>query len=82
MAIDPFKAVEKALARVKKHAALGKIASLDYDEEADVLYVKFKHSKIVDNEPLDEDGLVLASLNEGREVVGLTIMDAPRFAES
>lgn len=82
MAIDPFKAIEKALVHVKKRVALGKIASLDYDEGADVLYAKFQHSKIVDNEPLDEDGLVLASLNKGREVVGLMIMDASRFAES
>ena len=79
MAIDPFETVGRALAHVEKRVALEKVVSLNYDEEADVLYVKFRHSKIVDNEPLDEKALILASLDEGQEVVGLIIMEASRF---
>ena len=79
MAIDSFETVVRALAHVEKRVALGKVVSLNYDEGADVLYVKFRHSKIVDNEPLDEKGLILASLDESREVVGLMIMEASRF---
>ena len=82
MAIDPFKAVERALSRVERRPALGRVVSLNYDEEADVLYVKFSHSKIVDNEPLDREGLILASLGGGGEVAGLTIMEASRFKQS
>ena len=44
-----------------------------------MLYVKFRHSKIVDNEPLDERGLILASLDESQEVIGLIIMEASSF---
>lgn len=79
MAIDPFETVGKALAHVEKRVALGKVVSLNYDEGADVLYVKFKHSKIVDNEPLDEKGLILASLDESQKIVGLMIMEASSF---
>jgi uncharacterized protein YuzE len=79
MPIDPFETVRRALARVEKHVALGKVVSLNYDEEADVLYVKFRHAKVVDNEPLDEKGLILASLDESQEVVGLMIMEASSF---
>jgi len=79
MAIDPFETVGRALDQVEKPIALGKVVSLNYDEEADVLYVKFRHSKIVDNEPLDERGLILASLDESQEVIGLIIMEASSF---
>lgn len=79
MAIDPFETVRRALAHVEKRVTLGKVVSLNYDEGADVLYVKFRHSKIVDNEPLDEKGLILASLDESQEVVGLMIMEASSF---
>jgi len=80
MALDPFKAVRGALRHIKKPPSLGKIIAIDYDEEADVLYVKFKHSKTVDNKPLDNEGLMLASMDERNEVAGLTIMEASRFA--
>jgi hypothetical protein len=63
MAINPFRTVEKALEKVRLDFKPEKIVSIDY-EEADILYVKFKQSKIVDNEPLDEKGLILASLNK------------------
>jgi len=80
MTIDLFKVVTEALSKVKKSPPVARIIAIDYDEEADVLYVRFKHSRTVDNEPLDKDGLILASLNEQNEVVGLTIMEASVLA--
>lgn len=80
MSIDPFKVVQKALEKVEKPEFPSKIVALNYDEEADVLYVKFKHAKIIDNSPLDDKGLVLASLNEQREIVGLIIIEASKLA--
>lgn len=76
MAINPFQIVDRVLENVRLDFKPEKIVSIDYDEEADVLYVKFKQSKIVDNEPLDERGLILASLNQNKEIIGLTIMEA------
>ncbi len=76
MGIDPFNTIKKALAKAKKPIKLKKAVSLSYDEEADILYVKFNYSKIVDHEPLDADGLILASLDSKEEVVGLIIMEA------
>jgi len=80
MALDPFKVVEEALTRIKKPLPTKKITSISYDEEADVLYVKFKQSRIVDNKPLDEEGLTLASLDEKGDVVGLIIMETSKLA--
>ena len=81
MAVDPFKVVEEALTRIKKPLPTKKITSISYDKEADVLYVKFKQSRIVDNKPLDEEGLTLASLDEKGEVVGLIIMETSKLAQ-
>ena len=75
MAIDPFVTIRKALDKAKKRVK-AKAASLSYDEEADVLYVKFNYSKIVDHDPLDEDGLVIASLDNKGRIAGLVIMEA------
>lgn len=75
MAIDPFVTIRKALAKAKKRIKVKKAVSLSYDEEADILYVKFNHSKIVDHEPLDNDGLVMASLDDKGRVAGLIIME-------
>ena len=79
MAINPFKVVARALDKVKKKPSVAMIIAIDYDETADVLYIKFKHSKTVDNEALDEDGLILAALNQQNEIIGLTIMEASTF---
>lgn len=81
MAIDPFSVVGNALAGAGKLKMPESIVSLDYDDGADVLYVKFKHAKIVDNEPLDGEGLVMASLDARGMVVGLMIMEASKFVE-
>jgi len=80
MAIDPFRVLGKALAGTRKPRISGRVVSIDYDEVADILYVKFKHVRIVDNESLDNEGLIVASLDEQGEVAGLMIMEASRFA--
>jgi uncharacterized protein YuzE len=81
MAIDPFMTVENALSCVKKLKLPQKMVSVDYDDEADVLYVKFKHAKIVDNDSIDDKGLIVASLDEHGKVIGLTIMEASTFSQ-
>lgn len=43
MPIDPFRVIRKALTRTKRKIR-EKIIGLNYDEEADVLYVKFKQN--------------------------------------
>ena len=59
---------------------LGRVVSVDYDEEADVLYARFKHGKIVDSESLDDEGMVLGSLDPKQHIIGLTIIHASNFA--
>lgn len=81
MAIDPFITVENALSCAKKLKLPQTLVSVDYDDEADVLYVKFKHAKIVDNDSLDDKGLITASLDEHGKIVGLVIMDASKFTQ-
>jgi uncharacterized protein YuzE len=81
MAIDPFRTVGNALSCARKLKLPQTMVSIDYDDEADVLYVKFKHTKIVDNDALDEKGLVTASLDECGKIVGLVIMEASKFAQ-
>ena len=81
MAIDPFRTVGNALSCARKIKLPQTMVSVDYDDEADVLYVKFKHAKIVDNDPLDDKGLITASLDEHGKVVGLVIMEASKFTE-
>jgi uncharacterized protein YuzE len=80
MGVDPFRVIAGALERAKKRPRLGKIVSVDYDEEADVMYARFRHGKIVDSEPLDTDGLILASLDSSSRPVGLVILHASSFA--
>jgi uncharacterized protein YuzE len=81
MAIDPFKTVGNALSRSRRVKLPKTMVSVDYDDEADILYVKFKHAKIVDNDSLDDKGLITASLDEHGKVVGLIIMQASKFTQ-
>jgi uncharacterized protein YuzE len=81
MAIDPFKTVENALARAGKLNLAQTMVSVDYDDEADILYVKFRHVKTIDNKSLDDKGLVIASLDERGKIAGLMIMEASKFSE-
>jgi len=81
MAIDPFVTVENAMSCARKLKLPQKMVSVDYDDEADILYVKFKHAKIVDNDSLDDRGLITASLDEHGKIVGLIIMEASKFTQ-
>lgn len=81
MAVDPLKIVKRALTYCGKGLGSRKIITVDFDEEADILYVKFKHSKIIDTETLDRKGLVAASLDSNKEIVGLVIMEASKFSK-
>ena len=52
-------------------------AWFDYDKEADILYISFQRpQQATDSEMLDTDVLVR---RRGKNVVGLTIMNASRF---
>ncbi len=52
---------------------------IDYDKEADVLYISFKRpQKVTDSEMLD-NGVILRYRND--EVVGITILDASKPRE-
>ena len=80
MALDPFRVISHAMKKAKKHPRLARIVSVDYDEEADVMYARIRHGKIVDSEPLDPDGMILASLDSTHRPVGLVILHASSFA--
>lgn len=56
----------KALALEKVH--------LDYDEDADVLYIDFGQPQAADDSDVTEDG-VIVRLSEGK-IVGVTILNA------
>lgn len=79
-AVDPFRVIAAALKRAQRRPRLTKLVSVDYDEQADVLYARFSHAKIVDSEPLDADDMVVGSLDSKDRIVGLVIMHASGFA--
>ena len=55
----------------------GKKAWVDYDEEADVLYVSLKRpQQATDSEYLDDEGVILSY--RGKELVGITVLDASK----
>jgi uncharacterized protein YuzE len=76
MAVDPFRVIGTALKKSKNRLRLPRLISVDYDEDADVLYARFSHAKIVDSKALDEDGMVMASLGSNGRTVGLVVMHA------
>jgi uncharacterized protein YuzE len=47
---------------------------LDYDEEADVLYVSFRRPQQATDSDIRDDDIIVH--RRGKEVVGLTILDA------
>jgi len=52
-------------------------AWIDYDKEADVLYVSLKRpQKATDTESLDDKGILLRY--RGKELVGVTVLDASK----
>ena len=51
---------------------------VEYDREADILYIKFKDSKIVDTRILGED--VYVDINQDGDFVGIEIWKASQNA--
>lgn len=52
-------------------------AWIDYDEQADVLYVSFKRpQRATDTRYVDEEGILLRY--RGKELVGITVLDASK----
>jgi uncharacterized protein YuzE len=47
---------------------------VDYDREADVLYISFQHPQKVTNTVMADDGLLLRYRDD--QLVGITILDA------
>jgi uncharacterized protein YuzE len=47
---------------------------MDYDTEADVLYLSFRRPQKATDSDLGEDGII--ARRRGKEIVGLTILDA------
>jgi uncharacterized protein YuzE len=47
---------------------------VDYDKEADVLYISFRHPQQATDTRMTEDGILLRY--HGRELVGMTILEA------
>lgn len=47
---------------------------IDYDEEADVLYLSFRKPQKASDSKLRDDGIIVHW--RGKEIVGLTILDA------
>jgi uncharacterized protein YuzE len=80
MAVDPFKVLTAAISKAGKRFHFPRVVSVDYDEEADVLYARFGHEKIADSKPLDRDGMIMGSLSSRGKLVGLMIMHASEFS--
>lgn len=47
---------------------------VDYDEEADVLYISFAHPQKATDTEMTDDGLLLRY--RGEDLVGITVLDA------
>ena len=54
---------------------------IDYDEEADVLYLNFSYPPTAVDHEEDEDGIV-RNYDEAGKLTGLTILAAKRFLEA
>ncbi len=78
--INPFSLLDRIF---QKYPNLPeRVVNISYDQEADVLYVDFTLTrKAVDNEPLDELGMILAGLDKEEQIVNLTIINASSITE-
>jgi uncharacterized protein YuzE len=47
---------------------------IDYDEEADVLYLSFRRPQKATDSQMREDGVIVHT--RGKQIVGLTILEA------
>lgn len=52
---------------------------VDYDEEADVLYISFRHPQRATDSEMTDEGVLLRY--RGDELVGITILDVSKRAE-
>ncbi len=52
---------------------------IDYDHEADVLYVSFGKPQKADSSVQDKDGIIRRK--RGNKIVGLTVLAASRFGK-
>jgi len=50
---------------------------IDYDEEADVLYMSFRRPQNADDSELTEDGVIYRYSQE--QLVGITILNASKY---
>lgn len=67
-----------AVADLIKLAELGQDQLVvDYDKDADVLYVNFGKPQKADDSIQGEDGIIRRK--KGKKIVGLTILNASRF---
>ncbi len=73
--IDPFPILDWIIQTYSLD--IQRIQNIRYDKDADVLYIKFSLTKkAVDNDPLDENGLILLGFDENNDIATLTIIDA------
>jgi len=49
---------------------------IDYDEEADVLYISFKRPQKATESQMSGDGILLR--HKGKELVGITVLEASK----
>lgn len=76
--INPFQILDKIAKKYAFH--FPEIVDIAYDRESDVLYVQFQlNAKSIDNEPLDEDGMILLGLDPAKKKVNMTILNASLF---
>jgi len=73
--INPFQILDSIAKQLKFQ--FPEIVDIAYDRQADVLYVQFQiNAKAVDNDPLDEEGMILLGLDAKNKMVNMTILNA------
>ena len=73
----PLQAIRGALALAKQITQFPSSKLwLDYDAEADVLYISFRRPQKASETVEEEDGLLLRY--RGKDLVGITILDASK----
>ena len=76
--INPFQILDNIAKKLKFQ--FPEIVDIAYDRQADVLYVQFQlNAKAADNDPLDEEGMILLGLDAKNKMVNMTILNAFLF---
>ena len=79
--INPFPLLDKVFQQYPQLPE--KVVDIAYDHEADVLYIDFVLDETaVDTEPLDDQGMIIAGLDEQGHIINLTIMNARQLDNS